>query len=519
MLVVGNGAEAIHAVVDTSGGADSLADRSRLHRRDGRASRTIYLALVRCRPGRIGRGLRGERGAPALSRTASAALIAEPDGLRLSGSAPFSSGYAAPIRVRFAPAAEPARSPIGCPSGRWPRSSSSACAARSRTARGRRRRARGRAGHERPRHAPSACRIRLGVDLDADVLPLLDGETALAIGGIGADGMPTGQLLLRPSDSDAAAGVLGRIADRIGASGGAARTETLDGIDITTIAIPDTGEVAFGVVDGVVVIGLSTPDVAAVAESRSTGSHLDGTSAMSRRSTSPASARGPRSSSTSGPSAACWACSSSFPTTHAISLSGLGSLRTHHPDRAKPDRIPRRAHGGIAVSRFNVLQITPRYEPLVSCNPADARRGHEAARVSRDRHRQAPLTRRARARDPRLLRPAHRARDRAARDRQINAWIGKGAQPSDAVVRLMRQAEATAKAGADAPAPKRATRAASAKPSKKAAAKAAAPPAEEAPAEAAVEETPAAAEAAVEAAPAEEAPAGPAEAPPTRRRR
>ena len=75
---------------------------------------------------------------------------------------------------------------------------------------------------------------------------------------------------------------------------------------------------------------------------------------------------------------------------------------------------------------------------------------------------------------------------------KINDWIGKGAQPSDAVVRLMRQAEATAKAGADAPAPKRATRAASAKPSRKAAAKAAAPAAEEAPAEAPAEETPAA---------------------------
>ena len=46
---------------------------------------------------------------------------------------------------------------------------------------------------------------------------------------------------------------------------------------------------------------------------------------------------------------------------------------------------------------------------------------------------------------------------------KIKAWIGKGAQPSDTVVRLMRQAEATAQAGADAPAPKRATRAASAK--------------------------------------------------------
>ena len=58
---------------------------------------------------------------------------------------------------------------------------------------------------------------------------------------------------------------------------------------------------------------------------------------------------------------------------------------------------------------------------------------------------------------------------------RIKAWIGKGAQPSDMVVRLMRQADETAKAGADAPTPKRATRPAKAKPSKKAAAKAAAP--------------------------------------------
>ena len=58
---------------------------------------------------------------------------------------------------------------------------------------------------------------------------------------------------------------------------------------------------------------------------------------------------------------------------------------------------------------------------------------------------------------------------------KIKAWIGKGAQPSDTVVKLMRQAEATAKAGADAPTPKRATRVASAKPSRKAAAKAQTP--------------------------------------------
>ena len=65
---------------------------------------------------------------------------------------------------------------------------------------------------------------------------------------------------------------------------------------------------------------------------------------------------------------------------------------------------------------------------------------------------------------------------------KINAWIGKGAQPSDTVVKLMAQAERAAMAGATAEKPKRATRSA-AKPSKKATAKAAS--AESAPAAAA----------------------------------
>ena len=69
---------------------------------------------------------------------------------------------------------------------------------------------------------------------------------------------------------------------------------------------------------------------------------------------------------------------------------------------------------------------------------------------------------------------------------KINAWIGKGAQPSDTVVRLMKQAERAASAGAEAEKPKRATRPSKPKASSKAAAKAKAraeaPPAEEKPA-------------------------------------
>ena len=103
--------------------------------------------------------------------------------------------------------------------------------------------------------------------------------------------------------------------------------------------------------------------------------------------------------------------------------------------------------------------------------------------------------------DP-LTEPATVQIDRA----KIQEWIGKGAQPSETVVKLMRQAEREAAAGAEADKPKRPTRAsAPKKPSKKAqskkaaAAEATAAEPEEAPS--AAEAEPADAEAAAETAP------------------
>ena len=273
MLVVGNGAEAIHAVVDTSDGADSLATQPAFtdamddQPNDYLASFFVDLA-----------GLADASGASAdlgSVTTASAVLVAEPDGLKLSGSAPL---------TRQAPVADAAAQP-GTLSGWMPERTLAEVTVFG--LRGALEQGLAVAGDvpegEQVTSALDTLRalaaFALGVDLDADVLPLLDGETALAVGGIGADGMITGQLLLAPSDPDAAVGVLGRIADRIGSSGGSSSTETLEGIDVTTISIPDTGEAAFGLVDGVVVIGLSGADVAAVAEARSGGLTLDGTSA------------------------------------------------------------------------------------------------------------------------------------------------------------------------------------------------------------------------------------------------
>ena len=89
---------------------------------------------------------------------------------------------------------------------------------------------------------------------------------------------------------------------------------------------------------------------------------------------------------------------------------------------------------------------------------------------------------------------------------KIQAWIGKGAQPSDTVVKLMRQAERAATEANEAEKPKRATKP---KPSKKAQAKAsaaaAAPEPADAPAEAVTPaETPEAVPAEPDSAPADE---------------
>jgi small subunit ribosomal protein S16 len=76
---------------------------------------------------------------------------------------------------------------------------------------------------------------------------------------------------------------------------------------------------------------------------------------------------------------------------------------------------------------------------------------------------------------------------------KINAWIGKGAQPSETVVKLMRQAARPAAPAAEKPKratrsakPKASTRAAKAEAAKPAPVTEAAPPTEEATADAAV---------------------------------
>jgi hypothetical protein len=113
----------------------------------------------------------------------------------------------------------------------------------------------------------------LGIDLDADLLPLLDREVAVAITGF--DGtLPSGQVLLRPSDADAAAEALDRLVGALAGVGATQRTETLGDGEVTIVSLPDTGEVAYTVVDGIVILGFGIADVEAAIEAHASGDSL-----------------------------------------------------------------------------------------------------------------------------------------------------------------------------------------------------------------------------------------------------
>ena len=115
--------------------------------------------------------------------------------------------------------------------------------------------------------------IGLGINLDRDLLPLLDGEAAVALQSIDASG-PGGQLLLQPTDPAAAQAALDRMRAALVERGSSVGRETVRGVAITTIEVPRLASLAYAVVDGVVVIGLASDDVAASVEAHADGRTL-----------------------------------------------------------------------------------------------------------------------------------------------------------------------------------------------------------------------------------------------------
>jgi hypothetical protein len=113
----------------------------------------------------------------------------------------------------------------------------------------------------------------LGINLDTDVLPLFDHETALAVIDLEAD-PPRAVLLLRPSDAAAAEGRLTGIQDALESRGSAVTSTDIDGATVTTVTVPEVGALSWTVSDGVVVLALDVEAVGAALDARRSGESL-----------------------------------------------------------------------------------------------------------------------------------------------------------------------------------------------------------------------------------------------------
>jgi hypothetical protein len=274
MLVAGPDADAVRAAIDAGRGS-SLADRADFRSTveglpaDHLASAFVDLAAFA-----------ETAGADELTglSTAGVVLVAESEGLRLSGTAPFDVDGAEPsARAGFALGTEPSSLVDWMPADAiaeavvfgMRQTLEDAEAMLPATPEG-----------EEVVGILSGIRalaaFGLGIDLDADVLPLLDREVGVAVTGIDGD-MPRGQLLLRPSSPEAAPDMLDRLAEQLEGAGATRETTTVDGLDeveITLLSLPDTVDLAYALVDGIVIIGFSADDVAAAIDAHESGETL-----------------------------------------------------------------------------------------------------------------------------------------------------------------------------------------------------------------------------------------------------
>ena len=208
--------------------------------------------------------------------TAGAALIAEPDGIRLSGSAPFEiEDDAEPSAGGFGLGGEPSSLVDWMPDDtiaelvvfglRQTLEDAEEAAASAPEG-------------EQVTSALDTVRalasFGFGIDIDADLLPLLDREVGIAMSGIEGS-LPHGQILLRPEDPVAAAAALARVVDRLVATGTATeRTEEGAGTEITVLSVPEVGEIAYALGDGIIIIGLGVDDVTAALQAHADGQTL-----------------------------------------------------------------------------------------------------------------------------------------------------------------------------------------------------------------------------------------------------
>jgi hypothetical protein len=207
--------------------------------------------------------------------TVSAALIAESNGLRLQAVAPFDADAApADVRESFALASEPSSLAEWMPADTQASAVIFGLRGALETAED------GLAGEPGARDITSAlAQIRalaafgLGVSLDDDLLPLFDAEAGLAVSRL-TSGSPGGQLLLRPADADAAGAAMDRIGTAVSEHGGSVTTRDVEGATVTTVNVPQVGQLSWAMSEGVIVAGLTPDDVAAALAARASGTTL-----------------------------------------------------------------------------------------------------------------------------------------------------------------------------------------------------------------------------------------------------
>jgi len=207
--------------------------------------------------------------------TVSAALLVEPDGIRLRATAPFDDDAAtAEAREAFAVASQPSSL------AQWMPTETQAAVVFFRLRQSIEAAEAGLAGQPGGQEVLSAmsqlralAAFGLGINLDDDLLSLFDAEAGLALRDLTAE-TPAGQLFLRPSDPEAAAAALARMREAIVAHGGTATDRDADGTTVTTIEIPQVTSLSWAMSEDVIVAGLVFEDVAAALAARTAGRTL-----------------------------------------------------------------------------------------------------------------------------------------------------------------------------------------------------------------------------------------------------
>jgi hypothetical protein len=207
--------------------------------------------------------------------TVSLALVAERNGLRLAGVAPFDAGAAAsPGRGAFALSSEPSSL------SEWMPDSTQAelvIFGLSQVLLATEDQLGAVPGTDEVTDAIAQLRavaaLGLGISVDDDLLPLFDREVAVAVSGL-ESATPSVQLLMRPSNSDEAAAALERISDALADRGASVREDEVEGATIITMSVPELGDLSYTVREGVVIAGLTGADVVAAIDARDSGTSL-----------------------------------------------------------------------------------------------------------------------------------------------------------------------------------------------------------------------------------------------------